>query len=199
MPLRILLADDQQMIREALAMILDLEIDLEVVAQVGRGDEVLPAVRETRPDVALLDIEMPGATGIEAAAELARSGLTSQAGAPVRSLILTTFRRPGYLRRALEAGASGFVVKDGTASQLALRVVDSVLAEEAKWQGSSPLTGRETEVLRAAETAGSVKEIAGMLGLSSGTVRNHLSAAMAKIDAINRHEAVRIARDNGWL
>jgi len=179
-----------------------------VVKQVGRGDEVLPAVRETRPDVALLDIEMPGATGIEAAAELARSGLTSQAGAPVRSLILTTFRRPGYLRRALEAGASGFVVKDGTASQLAqavrrtaagLRVVDSVLAEEAKWQGSSPLTGRETEVLRAAETAGSVKEIAGMLGLSSGTVRNHLSAAMAKIDANNRHEAVRIARDNGWL
>ena len=174
----------------------------------GRGDEVLPAVRETRPDVALLDIEMPGATGIEAAAELARSGLRSQTGAPVRSLILTTFRRPGYLRRALEAGASGFVVKDGTASQLAqavrrtaagLRVVDSVLAEEAKWQGSSPLTGRETEVLRTAETAGSVKEIAGMLGLSSGTVRNHLSAAMAKIDAINRHEAVRIARDNGWL
>ena len=208
MPLRILLADDQQMIREALAMILDLEIDLEVVKQVGRGDEVLPAVRETRPDVALLDIEMPGATGIEAAAELTRSGLRSQTGAPVRSLILTTFRRPGYLRRALEAGASGFVVKDGTASQLAqavrrtaagLRVVDSVLAEEAKWQGSSPLTGRETEVLRAAETAGSVKEIAGMLGLSSGTVRNHLSAAMAKIDAINRHEAVRIARDNGWL
>ena len=202
MPLRILLADDQQMIREALAMILDLEVDLEVVAQVGRGDEVLPAVRETRPDVALLDIEMPGATGIEAAAELARSGQRSQTGAPVRSLILTT------LRRALEAGASGFVVKDGTASQLAqavrrtaagLRVVDSVLAEEAKWQGSSPLTGRETEVLRAAETAGSVKEIAGKLGLSSGTVRNHLSAAMAKIDAINRHEAVRIARDNGWL
>ena len=169
MPLRILLADDQQMIREALAMILDLEIDLEVVKQVGRGDEVLPAVRETRPDVALLDIEMPGATGIEAAAELARSGLTSQAGAPVRRT------------------AAG------------LRVVDSVLAEEAKWQGSSPLTGRETEVLRAAETAGSVKEIAGMLGLSSGTVRNHLSAAMAKIDANNRHEAVRIARDNGWL
>ena len=101
MPLRILLADDQQMIREALAMILDLEIDLEVVKQVGRGDEVLPAVRETRPDVALLDIEMPGATGIEAAAELARSGLTSQAGAPVRSLILTTFRRPGYLRLSL--------------------------------------------------------------------------------------------------
>ena len=200
MPLRILLADDQQMIREALAMILDLEVDLEVVKQVGRGDEVLPAVRETRPDVALLDIEMPGATGIEAAAELARSGLRSQTGAPVRSLILTTFRRPGYLRRALEAGASGFVVKDGTASQLAQAVRrTAALAEEAKWQGSSPLTGRETEVLRAAETAGSVKEIAGMLGLSSGTVRNHLSAAMAKIDAINRHEAVRIARDNGWL
>ena len=188
MPLRILLADDQQMIREALAMILDLEVDLEVVAQVGRGDEVLPAVRETRPDVALLDIEMPGATGIEAAAELARSGLTSQTGAPVRSLILTTFRRPAsQLAQAVRRTAAG------------LRVVDSVLAEEAKWQGSSPLTGRETEVLRAAETAGSVKEIAGMLGLSSGTVRNHLSAAMAKIDAINRHEAVRIARDNGWL
>jgi len=114
----------------------------------------------------------------------------------------------GNSKRAKEAGASGVVGKDGTASQLAqavrrtaagLRVVDSVLAEEAKWQGFSPLTGRETEVLRAAETAGSVKEIAGMLGLSSGTVRNHLSAAMAKIDAINRHEAVRIARDNGWL
>ena len=166
----------------------------------------LPCV-ETRPDVALLDIEMPGATGLRRP-RTCPFGLTSQTGAPVRSLILTTFRRPGYLRRALEAGASGFVVKDGTASQLAqavrrtaagLRVVDSVLAEEAKWQGSSPLTGRETEVLRAAETAGSVKEIAGKLGLSSGTVRNHLSAAMAKIDAINRHEAVRIARDNGWL
>ena len=208
MPLRILLADDQQMIREALAMILDLEIDLEVVKQVGRGDEVLPAVRETRPDVALLDIEMPGATGIEAAAELARSGLTSQAGAPVRSLILTTFRRPGYLRRALEAGASGFVVKDGTASQLAqavrrtaagLRVVDSVLAEEAKWQGSSPLTGRETEILRVAGHGATARAIGEQLFLSPGTVRNHLSSAMAKLNASNRQEAIRIAADNGWL
>ena len=204
----VLIADDQTMFGSALASLINEEEDLEIVRVCRDGQEALDSIVTYIPNVALLDIEMPGATGIEAAAELARSGLTSQAGAPVRSLILTTFRRPGYLRRALEAGASGFVVKDGTASQLAqavrrtaagLRVVDSVLAEEAKWQGSSPLTGRETEVLRAAETAGSVKEIAGMLGLSSGTVRNHLSAAMAKIDAINRHEAVRIARDNGWL
>ena len=208
MPLRILLADDQQMIREALAMVLDLEVDLEVVAQVGGGDEVLPAIHRYHPDVALLDIEMPGATGIEAAAELARSGLTSQTGAPVRSLILTTFGRPGYLRRALDAGASGFMVKDTSASQLAegirrvnmgLTVVDPSLAADSLLHGESPLTERETEILRATRDGATARQIGATLFLSPGTVRNHLSSAMAKLNASNRQEALNIAADNGWL
>ena len=206
--IKIMLADDQQLVREALAALLGLEHDIEVVAQVGGGDEVLPAIHRYHPDVALLDIEMPGATGIEAAAELARSGLTSQTGAPVRSLILTTFGRPGYLRRALDAGASGFMVKDTSASQLAegirrvnmgLTVVDPSLAADSLLHGESPLTERETEILRATRDGATARQIGATLFLSPGTVRNHLSSAMAKIDAINRHEAVRIARDNGWL
>ena len=211
MPLRILLADDQQMIREALAMVLDLEVDLEVVAQVGRGDEVLPAVRETRPDVALLDIEMPGSelsSGIDVAAAIRDAKLVALTGEPVRSLILTTFGRPGYLRRALDAGASGFMVKDTSASQLAegirrvnmgLTVVDPSLAADSLLHGESPLTERETEILRATRAGATARQIGATLFLSPGTVRNHLSSAMAKLNASNRQEALNIAADNGWL
>ena len=206
--IKIMLADDQQLVREALAALLGLEHDIEVVAQVGGGDEVLPAIHRYHPDVVLLDIEMPGATGIEAAAELARSGLTSQTGAPVRSLILTTFGRPGYLRRALDAGASGFMVKDTSASQLAegirrvnmgLTVVDPSLAADSLLHGESPLTERETEILRATRDGATARQIGATLFLSPGTVRNHLSSAMAKLNASNRQEALNIAADNGWL
>ncbi|GCD21834.1 DNA-binding response regulator [Cellulomonas algicola] len=201
-PIRLLLADDQALVRGALAALLDLEADLTVVAQVGRGDEVLVAARDARVDVALLDVEMPGLDGITAAAELHRR-LPS-----CRSLIVTTFGRPGYLRRALDAGASGFVVKDTPAEQLAdavrrvhrgLRVVDPDLAVESLAVGSSPLTERERDVLVAAADGGTVADIARATFLSEGTVRNYLSAAMAKTGGRTRAEAVRIAQENGWL
>ena len=202
MTIRLLLADDQALVRGALATLLGLESDLEVVAEVGRGDEVVAAAREHRPDVALLDVEMPGIDGIEAARAL-------HATLPeVRVLIVTTFGRPGFLRRALQAGASGFVVKDTPARQLAdavrrvhagLRVVDPLLAADSLAVGESPLTVRETEVLRAARRGGSVADIAGAVFLSEGTVRNHLSAAIGKTEARNRGDAVRIADENGWL
>lgn len=201
-PIRLLLADDQALVRGALAALLDLEPDLEVVAQVGRGDEVLDAARDSDAQVALLDVEMPGLDGL-AAAELLHRRLPA-----CRSLIVTTFGRPGYLRRAMEAGASGFVVKDTPAAQLAdavrrvaqgLRVVDPALAAESLASGVSPLTQRETEVLRVAARGGTVNEIARELHLSEGTVRNHLSAAIGKTGARNRIEAVRAARHNGWL
>ncbi|GAA1526311.1 response regulator transcription factor [Kribbella lupini] len=202
MSIRLLIADDQALVRGALAALLDLEPDLEVVAEVGRGDEVLEAARTSKPDVALLDVEMPGLDGIEAAAAL-RTAVPA-----VRILMVTTFGRPGYLRRAMEAGAAGFVVKDTPAAQLAdavrrvhqgLRVVDPSLAAETLVAGTSPLTARESDVLRAARTGGTVADIARELHLSEGTVRNHLSSAIGKTGARTRAEAARIAVDNGWL
>jgi two-component system, NarL family, response regulator DesR len=200
--IRLLLADDQALVRGALATLLDLEPDMSVVAEVGRGDEVVAAAREAKPDVALLDVEMPGVDGIEATREL-RAALPD-----VKVVIVTTFGRPGFLRRALIAGANGFVVKDTPARQLAdavrrvhsgLRVVDPNLAADSLAVGESPLTARETEVLRAARDGGSVSDIAGAVFLSEGTVRNHLSAAIGKTGARNRGDAVRIAQENGWL
>jgi two-component system, NarL family, response regulator DesR len=200
--IRLLLADDQALVRGALASLLGLEPDLEVVAEVGRGDEVVPAARQARPDVALLDVEMPGLDGIGATRAL-RAALPA-----CKVLVVTTFGRPGYLRRALEAGASGFVVKDTPARQLAdavrrvhagLRVVDPALAAESLAAGSSPLTSRETEVLQAARDGGTVTDLASTLHLSEGTVRNHLSSAIGKTGARTRAEAVRLAEDAGWL
>jgi two-component system response regulator DesR len=200
--IRLLLADDQALVRGALATLLGLEPDLEVVAEVGRGDEVVPAARAARPDVALLDVEMPGLDGLAATTAL-RAAVPS-----CRVLVVTTFGRPGYLRRALEAGASGFVVKDTPARQLAdavrrvhagLRVVDPALAAESLAAGSSPLTARETEVLRAARDGGTVADLAADLHLSEGTVRNHLSSAIGKTGARTRAEAVRLADEAGWL
>ncbi|AWL40418.1 MULTISPECIES: response regulator transcription factor [Streptomyces] len=200
--IRLLLAEDQSMVREALAALLGLEPDIEVVAQVARGDEVLAAARAHRPDVALLDIEMPGRTGIEAAADLHRE-LPG-----VKVVVVTTFGRPGYLRRAMEAGADAFLVKDAPASRLAAavrtvlageRVIDPALAAAALAEGADPLTQREREVLRAAADGATNAEIAGSLHLSPGTVRNYLSTAIQKLAARNRAEAVRVAREKGWL
>ncbi len=202
MSIRLLLADDQALVRGALAALLDLEPDLTVVAEVGDGDAVLPAAAEHRPDVALLDVEMPGMDGIEATRAL-KAALPT-----VRVLIVTTFGRPGFLRRALQAGADGFVVKDTPARQLAdavrrvhsgLRVVDPGLAADSLVAGDSPLTARESEVLRAARDGSVVAVIAGRLFLSEGTVRNHLSSAIGKTGTANRAEAVRVADQNGWL
>ena len=199
---RLLLADDQELIRSALAALLVLEEDFEVVAAVGRGDEVVAAAKEHHPDVALLDIEMPGIDGLAAASVLA------QEVPQCRSLILTTFGRPGYLRRAMESGAFGFVVKDAPPEQLAdairrvvagERVVDPVLAAATIASGTSPLTARERDVLVAARPGATVAEIARMLLLSEGTVRNYLSAALAKTGTRNRVEAVRTADEQGWL
>ena len=199
---RILIAEDQEMVRGALISLLELEDDREVVAQVGRGDEVLEAARASAPDVALLDIEMPGMTGLEALEQLA-------AALPaVKILILTTFGRPGYLRRAMEGGAAGFVLKDAPATELASairralageRIVDPGLAAAALSQGQSPLTPREHEVLAASRNYTTVAELADALFLSHGTVRNHLSSVMQKLDARNRGEAVRTAEERGWL
>jgi two-component system response regulator DesR len=200
--IRLLLADDQALVRGALASLLGLEPDLEVVAEVGRGDEVVAAAREARPDVALLDVEMPGLDGLAATTAL-RAALPS-----CRVLVVTTFGRPGYLRRALEAGASGFVVKDTPARQLAdavrrvhagLRVVDPALAAESLAAGASPLTSREADVLRVARDGGTVADLAAALHLSEGTVRNHLSSAIGKTGARTRAEAVRLADEAGWL
>ena len=200
--IRLLIADDQALVRGALAALLGLEPDLDVVAEVGRGDEVVAAARRSRPDVALLDVEMPGLDGIAATAAL-RAALPA-----CRVLVVTTFGRPGYLRRAMEAGASGFVVKDTPARQLAdavrrvaagLRVVDPALAAETLARGTSPLTPREADVLRQAREGGTVADIAAHLGLSEGTIRNHLSAAIGKTGARTRAEAVRLADERGWL
>ncbi|MFE1871892.1 DNA-binding response regulator [Streptomyces sp. NPDC059496] len=201
-PIRILLAEDQSMVREALAALLGLEPDIEVRVQVARGDEVLAAARAHDVNVALLDIEMPGMTGIEAAAAL-------QAELPaLRIVILTTFGRPGYLRGAMEAGASAFLVKDAPAAQLAAavrkvlqgeRVIDPTLAAAALAEGANPLTDREREVLREAEGGATNAELAARLHLSQGTVRNYLSTAIQKLAARNRAEAVRTAREKGWL
>ena len=202
MSIKVLLADDQALVRGALAALLSLEDDIEVVAEVGRGDEVLAAVESSGAEVALLDIEMPGLTGLEVAAELRAQG------SACRSLIVTTFGRAGYVRRALEAGASGFVVKDTPATELAeavrrvdagLRVIDPTLAAESLYEGVNPLTPREQEVLREALTGAPVSTIAAKVYLSPGTVRNHLSAAIGKTGTTTRTEAARAAQDNGWL
>lgn len=201
-PIRLLLADDQALVRGAIAALLELEPDLHVVAQVGRGDDVLDAVRTSNAQVALLDVEMPGMDGLAVARQL------RQQHPQCRSLIVTTFGRPGYLRRAMEAGASGFVVKDTPASQLAnavrrvangLKVVDPALAAESLASGTSPLTDRETEVLRVVQRGGSVTDIARELHLSAGTVRNHLSSAIGKTGARNRSDAAAVAAEQGWL
>jgi two-component system response regulator DesR len=200
--IRVLIAEDQAMVRGALASLLSLEEDIEVVAEVERGDHVLAAARRTRPDVALLDIEMPGLDGISAAGELARERPET------RSLILTTFGRPGYMRRALAQGASGFLLKDAPAGELAAAIravaagraaVDPVLAAAAITEGESPLTRREHEVLSAAARHDTASDIAAELHLSEGTVRNYLSAAIRKLGARNRREAVDRAVEKGWL
>ncbi len=200
--IRILLADDQALVRGALAALLGLEPDIEVVAEVGRGDEVVGAARDARADVCLLDIEMPGADGIEAARRL-RQELPA-----VRSLIVTTFGRPGYVRRALEAGASGFVVKDTPAGELAEavravhaghRVVDPELAAESIAGGANPLSERERQILRECLDGRPVAEVAARVNLSAGTVRNYLSVAIAKTGTATRVAAARTAQRNGWL
>lgn len=200
--IRLLLADDQALVRGALAALLQLEDDLEVVVEVARGDEVVAAAQTHRPDVALLDVEMPGIDGLAAARAL------HEAMPACRVLMVTTFGRPGYLKQAMAAGASGFVVKDTPARQLAdavrrvhqgLRVVDPHLAAESLTQGDSPLTAREADVLQAARDGGTVTDIATELFLSEGTVRNHLSAAIGKTGTRTRAEAVKVATENGWL
>ncbi|HEX8034337.1 MAG TPA: response regulator transcription factor [Ktedonobacterales bacterium] len=200
--IRVMLAEDQAMVRGALAALLSLEGDFEIVAEVARGDEVLQAALAAGPDVALLDIEMPGASGLDVAAEL-------HARLPAcRVIILTTFGRPGYLRRAMESGVKGFLVKDAPAAQLATairrvvageRVVDPTLAMSALSDGDNPLTDRERDVLAVAARGASIAEIAEALALSEGTVRNYLSVAIQKLDAHNRVEAARIAESKGWL
>nr|WP_277351431.1 response regulator transcription factor [Microbispora sp. CL1-1] len=197
-----MLAEDQGMMRGALALLLNLEQDIEVVAQVGHGDEVVDTALRTRPDVALLDIEMPGRGGLENAADLHER----LPGCAV--LILTTFGRPGYLRRAMEAGARGFLVKDGPVEDLAdavrrvlrgERVIDPALAAAALSTGPSPLTDRERDVLAAAADGSTISDIAARLHLSESTVRNYLSSAIGKTGTRNRIEAARLARHNGWL
>jgi two-component system response regulator DesR len=202
MKIRVLLAEDQTMVRGALAALLALEDDLEVVAEVARGDLVAAAVVRAAPDVALLDIEMPGRDGLSVAADLRRDHPA------VRVLIVTTFGRPGYLRRAMEAGAHGFLLKDAPAEDLAvairqvmggLQVIDAQLAADALRDGTSPLTARESEVLAASADGASVEAVAARVHLSRGTARNHLSSAIQKLGVQNRVEAVRLARDKGWL
>jgi two-component system response regulator DesR len=200
--IRVLLAEDQAMVRGALVSLLELERDIQVVEQVERADAVLDAARRVRPDVALLDIEMPGGDGLTTAAALHREL------PDCRVLMLTTFGRPGYLRRAMEAGAAGFLLKDAPAAELARavrravageRIVDPGLAAAALSQGECPLTPREHEVLAASREHATVAELAKALYLSHGTVRNHLSSVMQKLDARNRAEAVRFAEERGWL
>ncbi len=200
--IRVLLAEDQAMVRGALAALLTLEGDIEIVAEVGRGDEVAVVARATHPDVALLDIEMPGMDGIAAAAILHKELPTC------RVIILTTFGRPGYLRQAMESGVVGFLLKDAPSAQLATairrvvvgeRVVDPKLALAALSEGNNPLTERERKVLAAATRGASIAEIAASLFLSEGTVRNYLSVAIQKLGAHNRIEAAHIAEQKGWL
>jgi two-component system response regulator DesR len=200
--IRVLLADDQALVRGALASVLRLEPDIDVVAEVGTGTEVLAAAQRTAPDIALLDVQMPGRDGLAVAADFQR------ALPGCRTIICTTFSRPGYLWRAMSAGAAGYVVKDSPPEQLVdairrvhagLRFVDPALAAEALASGASPLTGREADVLRAAAEGGTVADIARALRLSQGTVRNHLSSAIGKTQARTRAEAARLAEANGWL
>src|ERR1700676_2569623 len=200
--IRVLLAEDQAMVRGALAALLTLEGDIEIIAEVGSGDAVVPIALSTHPDVALLDIEMPGWDGITAAAA-PPTQLPS-----CRVLILTTFGRPGYLRKAMESGVVGFLLKDAPSTQLATairravageRIVDPTLAMTALSEGNNPLTKRERNVLTAATQGASIAEIAASLFLSEGTVRNYLSVAIQKLGAHNRVEAAHIAEQKGWL
>ena len=200
--IRVLLAEDQAMVRGALAALLSLEEDIEIVAEIGRGDEVVPAALTSQPDVALLDIEMPGLDGLSAAATL-HTRLPN-----CRILILTTFGRPGYLKKAMESGVVGFLLKDAPSSQLAAairraiageRVIDPALAMATLSEGNNPLTERERAVLAAATTGAGISEIATSLVLSEGTVRNYLSEAIQKLGARNRIEAAHIAEQKGWL
>jgi two-component system response regulator DesR len=200
--IRVVLAEDQAMVRGALAALLSMEQDLEVVGETGRGDDVVSLARERNADIVLLDIEMPGMDGLQVAAAL------RAANPKCRAIILTTFGRPGYLQRAMAAGAAGFLLKDGPAADLAAAirrvagggvVVDPALAAQALSEGVSPLTAREREVLRAAAGGASIAELAQALHLSEGTVRNHLSAAIQKLGVRNRIEAVQVAEAKGWL
>ncbi len=200
--IRILLAEDQAMVRGALAALLHLEPDLEVVAEVSEGNQVLPAALQHRPDVALLDIEMPGGDGLSAAQAL------HQTLPACRIAMLTTFGRSGYLRKAVESGAAGFLLKDAPADQLAVairrmmkgeRVIDPDLAISALSEGENPLTGRERDVLIASFDGASVADIARQLYLSEGTVRNHVSEAIQKLNARNRIEAALLAKEKGWI
>lgn len=200
--IRILLAEDQAMVRGALTALLNLEEDLEVVAEVSQGDQVLQTAKKAKPDVALLDIEMPGSDGLSAA-EALHKNLPS-----CRIVILTTFGRSGYLRRAMESGAVGFLLKDAPADQLAIairrvmageRVVDPELALSALSDGDNPLTGRERDVLKASLEGVSIADIAAQLYLSDGTVRNHISTAIQKLNVHNRMEAAHLAKERGWL
>lgn len=190
------------MFRTAIRRLLETEGDIRVVAEVARGDAVVEAAREHQPDVALLDIEMPGVDGLTAAAQL-RESVPS-----CRSLIVTTFGRPGFLQRALASGASGFVLKDAPADALAAairrcavgdKVIDPGLAAAAMKLGPSPLTAREREVLVATTSGASIEEIAEALHLSAGSVRNRISSGISKLGGRNRADAVRIAAENGWL
>jgi two-component system response regulator DesR len=199
--IRVVLAEDQTMVLGAFASLLDLQSDIEVVATATDGNQALEAVAEHRPDVLLTDIEMPGRTGLDVAAELHRLG------DPTRVLIVTTFARSGYLRRALDAGVSGYVLKDAPIDDLAdaLRQVHAgkrVVAPElavAAWDNADPLTDRERELLREVLTGASNAEIAARLHLAEGTVRNYLSGAMAKLAAQSRSHAARTAQERGWL
>lgn len=200
--IRVLVADDQALVRGALAALLGLEPDIEVVAHTGSGDAVVEEARRTTPDVALVDVQMPGADGFTVTARL-RAALPR-----CRVLVCTTFGRPGYLVRAMDAGAAGFVVKDAPPEDLVdavrrvhtgLRVVDPALATESLVIGTNPLTARERDVLRVASDGGTVADIAATIGLTEGTVRNHLSAAIGKTSARTRGEAVRLAERHGWL
>jgi two-component system response regulator DesR len=205
MTIRVLLAEDQAMVRGALSALLALEGDIEIVAEASRGDEVLPAALDARPDVALLDIEVPGGDGLGAAAAL-KERLPA-----CRAIILTTFGRTGYLKRAMESGAVGFLLKDSPAAELAAairrvmdgeRVVDPALAAAALSERGSPLTDRERDVLAAGANGATIRDVAAKLYLSEGTVRNYLSTAIPaiqKLGARNRVEAARLAEQKGWL
>lgn len=201
-PIRLLIADDQALVRGALGALLELEPDLTVAGMASDGGEAVRLAEELRPDVCLMDIQMPGMDGVEATSRI-------RAASPAtRVLVVTTFARPGYLRSALDAGASGFIVKDTPAEHLAeavrrvhsgLRVLDPVLAEDSLFDGANPLSDRERQVLRLAADGRSAAAIAAEVFLSAGTVRNHLSAAIGKTGAANRAQAVRIALDKGWI
>jgi two-component system response regulator DesR len=200
--IRLLIADDQALVRGALGALLELEPDLAVIGMASDGAEAVRLAEELRPDVCLMDIQMPGMDGVEATRRI------REVSEGTRVLVVTTFARPGYLRSALDAGASGFIVKDTPAEQLAeavrqvhsgLRVLDPALAADSLFDGANPLSDRERQVLRLAADGRSAAAIAAEVFLSAGTVRNHLSAAIGKTGAANRAQAVRIALDKGWI